>query len=66
MGNLGSYQMMTMSAKAVGGPKNLLAIIISSSMLAGSLLTVGVGAIVYAVHHKKKKQEWYETNWKAF
>lgn len=39
MGNLGAYQVMTTIAKRVGGPKNLVGILISSGIAIGVGLT---------------------------
>ena len=52
MGNLGDYQKITTMAKAVGGPKNLLALI----FLAGSAVTLGVGSIIYFIKRKKGEE----------
>ena len=48
MGNLGWYQVMTTSAKRVGGPVNLLGIILGFGAIAGG------GAVMGGMAIKKK------------
>lgn len=50
MSNLGLYQDLTMLAKKVGGPKNLIGLLAGGSFAAGILATKGGEAII-----KKKK-----------
>lgn len=60
MGNLGWYQVMTTSAKRVGGPVNLLGIILGFGAIAGGGAVMGGMAIkkrISKVLEEKKKEE---------
>ena len=56
MSNLGWYQLLTTVAKKVGGPKNLIAIIAGSGVLAGIAGTKGVEGINKKVRENKEIQ----------
>lgn len=60
MGNLGGYQLLTTWAKKVGGPKNLVAIILGTGVLGGvAIYKVGENALEKGKEaidmHKKRK-----------
>lgn len=56
MGNLGWYQMMTTAAKAVGGPKKLLALLIAGGAVVGTGFTLSVQAIIKKAKSEKNRQ----------
>lgn len=60
MSNLGDYQKITTVSKAVGGPKNLVMLLLLAGATGGKLVDIGIKEgkkFVLSKHEEKRKQK---------
>ena len=57
MSNLGWYQVLTTTAKAVGGPKTLIGLLVGGGAIVGGVTVAGIGKLNKEADRKRKLAE---------